>query len=283
MQGKAWSIARFFAFLVARHQGDIYELADCCRGPTDRRVQPTGEHRAEPVVPRVPPRTDEVETLFDAWQDGSGRCSQVPSRSTGLPGSVAVAPCRPAHPRDGDARCRAIGIPNWASTASSTCALARAVRAAGRRPRLVPAINSVCDLIEWWLDEVRPQFDDDSNDPGAPLLPSERRYPFFPPCDASDPSRCGLGLADEVAAGSSLVRAPHPSWPASLLCLVALCSGMDLKAHPGPSRSRVVVDHTRYIHVHDGHIEHAWAAANERIIYTRLSDREVTPCAGTCG
>jgi hypothetical protein len=47
----------------------------------------------------------------------------------------------------------------------------------GRDPKnkLVPRINDVETLLEWWLVDVRHQFGDDWDDPAAPLLPSERR------------------------------------------------------------------------------------------------------------
>ena len=45
------------------------------------------------------------------------------------------------------------------------------------RTRMVPAINGIDDLLNWWLTDVRHQFGDDWNDPDAPLLPSERRDP----------------------------------------------------------------------------------------------------------
>jgi hypothetical protein len=38
----------------------------------------------------------------------------------------------------------------------------------GPKPRLVPAINSVGGLVEWWLADVRHQFDDDWEEPDAP-------------------------------------------------------------------------------------------------------------------
>ena len=59
--------------------------------------------------------------------------------------------------------------------------------------------------------------------------------------------------------------------------------GMDLKAIQELLGHEWLSTTTRYIHVHDDHIEHAWAAANERVA-ARLGQRsEVSRCAGTCG
>ncbi len=86
-------------------------------------------------------------------------------------------------------------------------------------------------VFEWWLDEVRPQFDDDSNDPGAPLLPSERRDPFFPHCGRIGAESLRAGLGREVARWL-------PEWSERLTphglrhyCASSLYErGMDLKA-----------------------------------------------------
>ena len=45
-------------------------------------------------------------------------------------------------------------------------------RGRGAKTRLVPAINQVGELLDWWLVEVRHQFGDDYAHPDAPLLPS---------------------------------------------------------------------------------------------------------------
>jgi site-specific recombinase XerD len=47
-------------------------------------------------------------------------------------------------------------------------------RGRGAKTRLVPAINGVAQLLDWWLSDVRHQFGDDWRRPDAPLLPSER-------------------------------------------------------------------------------------------------------------
>src|SRR4029077_8317332 len=47
-------------------------------------------------------------------------------------------------------------------------------RGRGPKARMVSAINSAGDLVEWWISDVRHQFGDDWDNPAAPLLPSER-------------------------------------------------------------------------------------------------------------
>src|SRR5205807_1256253 len=50
-------------------------------------------------------------------------------------------------------------------------------RGRGPKTRLVPAINQVAELLDWWMVDVRHQFDDDWQNPDAPLLPCERTDP----------------------------------------------------------------------------------------------------------
>ena len=73
-------------------------------------------------------------------------------------------------------------------------------RGRGPKTRLVPAINAVDELLDWWLIDVRHQFGDDCADPDAPLLPSERRDPhdrLLPRASAT--RRCAPGCRGGVA------------------------------------------------------------------------------------
>lgn len=264
VQGKAWAIARFFAFLIARHQGDIHELTDCVvEQPIDEFNRPTNIERSQSS--RVPPRTDEVEALFTGWQDGL-----VDARKF-LPAArdyLAASLWRRVGLRIRETVMLDVGDwhPELGEHGKLHVRFGKGSRGRGAKTRLVPAINSVGPLIEWWLDEVRPQFDDDSNDPGAPLLPSERRDPFFPHCGRIGAESLRAGLGREVARWL-------PEWSERLTphglrhyCASSLYErGMDLKAIQDLLGHEWLSTTTRYIHVHDGHIEHAWAAANERI------------------
>ncbi len=270
VQGKAWAIARFFDFLVARHQGDIYELAECVVvQPIDEFNRPVNIERSESA--RVPPRTDEIETLFGGWQD-----ALVDARKF-LPAArdyLAASLWRRVGLRIRETVMLDVGDwhPELGEHGKLHVRFGKGSKGRGAKTRLVPAINSVGPLIEWWLGEVRPQFDDDSNDPGAPLLPSERRDPFFSHCGRIGTESLRAGLADEVARWL-------PDWSQRLTphglrhyCASSLYErGMDLKAIQDLLGHEWLSTTTRYIHVHDGHIEHAWAVANERIA-TRIDE-----------
>ena len=59
--------------------------------------------------------------------------------------------------------------------------------------------------------------------------------------------------------------------------------GMDLKAIQELLGHSWLSTTTRYIHVHAEHIEHAWAAANDRMAARLGERRRVRRCGGTCG
>jgi integrase len=107
---------------------------------------------------------------------------------------------------------------------------------------------------------------DDWSDPDAPLLPSERRDPHT--------GRCGRVGDDALRSGlASSVAAYLPAWKGRLtphglrhFCASALYEqGLDIKAIQELLGHDWLSTTTRYIHVHDNHIEQAWAAANQRV------------------
>ena len=71
-------------------------------------------------------------------------------------------------------------------------------RGRGAKVRIVPAIDDVDALLEWWLTDVRHQFGDDYDDPAAPLLPSERRDRLSGHCTRLGTEALRTGLADAV-------------------------------------------------------------------------------------
>lgn len=65
-------------------------------------------------------------------------------------------------------------------------------RGRGPKTRLVPAINSVAELLDWWLIDVRHQLGDDWQNPDAPLLPSERTTHTQGTANGCANRRCGM-------------------------------------------------------------------------------------------
>jgi site-specific recombinase XerD len=262
VQQKAWALAHFFDFLVVRYQGDIHALTGCVVGQViDEFNRPA---QADYGALRVPPSTAEVEELFDAWRAAlaAERKFLVAARDY-----LAASLWRRAGLRI--AETYMLDIRDWRRDLGQYGTIhvrfGKGSRRRGPKTRLVPAINDVDALLDWWLVDVRHQFGDDWSDPDAPLLPSERRDPHTGMCGRAGDQSLRDGLARAV-------RRWLPAWsgrctPHTLrhFCASSLYErGMDLKAIQELLGHSWLSTTTRYVHVPAEHIERAWASANER-------------------
>lgn len=270
VQGKAWALAGFFDFLVARHQGDIHALTGYVLDqPIDEYNRPA---KADYGAPRVPPSEQEVETLFGGWRQ------ELPQSRKYLPAArdyLAASLWRRAGLRVGETAM--LDIRDWRPDLGQHGKLhvrfGKGSQGRGAKTRLVPGINSVDALLEWWLADVRHQFGDDWSDPDAALLPSERRDRHTGYCIRAGANALRTGLAEAVEQWL-------PPWSGRLtphalrhFCASSLyVRGVDLKAVQELLGHEWLATTTAYVHVHDDHIEHAWAAANERVA-ARLSGK----------
>lgn len=270
VQKKAWALGHFFDFLIDRYQGDLLALTGV------GVVQPIDEYnrpaKADYGAARIPPADDEVEALFGAWRDGLAQARKY------LPAArdyLAASLWRRAGLRIQETYM--LDIRDWRRDLGEHGKVhvryGKGSRGRGPKTRLVPAINSVGPLLDWWLSEVRHQFGDDYVDPDAPLLPSERHDPHTGFC-----ARIGdQALRDGLAAAT---RRWLPSWAGRLTphtlrhyCASSLYGrGLDLKAIQEILGHEWLSTTTRYVHVHADHVERAWAAANARAA-TRLIER----------
>src|SRR5439155_22632682 len=67
VQHKAWALAHFFDFLVARYQGDIHRLTGhLVEQVIDEFNRPA---QADYGAARLPPSDEEVEVLFGGWRE----------------------------------------------------------------------------------------------------------------------------------------------------------------------------------------------------------------------
>jgi site-specific recombinase XerD len=263
VQHKVWALAQFFDFLIVRYQGDVHALTGCVL------VQPIDEYnrpaKADYGHPRVPPSEEETEGLFRAWG------AALPQARKYLPAArdyLAASLWRRAGLRISETAM--LDIRDWRPDLGELGKLhvryGKGSRGRGPKARLVPAINSVDVLLQWWLADVRHQYGDDGADPEAPLLPSERRDPHSGQAGRVGANALRVGLADAV--GQWL-----PTWSGRLtphtlrhFCASSLYArGVDLKAVQELLGHEWLATTTGYVHVHDDHIEHAWATANERV------------------
>jgi site-specific recombinase XerD len=271
VQDKAWAVARFYEFLLARHAGDIHTATG------HLLVQPIDEFNRPARVDtqaggRVPPPDEDVRALFEAWS------AALPSARKYLPAArdyLAASLWRRVGLRINETAM--LDIRDWRPDLGEAGKLhvryGKGSQGRGPKTRLVPGINSADALLTWWLTDVRHQFGDDWQDPDAPLLPSERRDPLT--------GRCQRVGADALRSGlTAAISRWLPAWEGRLTphglrhyCASHLYSkGVDLKAIQELLGHSWLSTTTRYVHVHEDHIEQAWAQANQRVT-TRLTRR----------
>lgn len=263
VQKKAWALGHFYDFLITRYQGDIHVLTGYVVGqPIDEYNRPT---KAGYGVANVPPADDEVETLFTAWRDSLEHTRKFLVQARDY---LAASLWRRAGLRIQETYM--LDIRDWRRDLGDYGKLhirfGKGSRGRGPKTRLVPAINSVAELLDWWMIEVRHQFGEDWQDPDAPLLPCERTDP-----DTGSCSRVGDQTLRDGLTTATARWLPH--WSGRLkphtlrhYCASSLYSrGMDLKAVQEILGHEWLSTTTRYIHVHDDHVEHTWERANQRV------------------
>ena len=260
---KARVIADFFEFLIARYQGDIVSLTGVLvEQPIDEFNRPTG---GRPGVGRVPPPQADVDALFEAW------AAALPTARKYLPaarGYLAASLWRRAGLRIAETSMLDVGDwrPDLGEFGKLHVRFGKGSRGRGPKTRLVPCIDDVDALLEWWMVDVRHQFGDDWCDRAAPLLPSERRDEVTGHCQRVGTEALRTGLAGAV-------HQWLPAWEGKLtphglrhFCASSLYArGVDLKAIQDLLGHEWLSTTTGYIHVPAEHIERAWRHANARV------------------
>lgn len=249
MRSKALALGRFFEFVIARYQGDIHAMADCVVAqPIDEFNRPAKADYCTST--RVPPSDDEVDALFAAWRES------LPYARKYLPAArdyLAASLWRRAGLRINETSM--LDIRDWGPDLGERGKLhvrfGKGRQGRGPKTRLVPGINAVDDLLEWWLTDVRHQYADGGDDPDGPQLPSERRDCDTGACVRVGPEALRTGFATAVTTWL-------PDWSAHLtphglrhFCASSLYRrGMDLKAIQELLGHEWLSTTTRYIHVH---------------------------------
>jgi site-specific recombinase XerD len=131
-------------------------------------------------------------------------------------------------------------------------------RGSGPRERLVPMLGDTRALLVWWVEEVRGEFGDDWDLPGAPAFPSERGGPIG---------------GDSFAAALKLAAGRHLQGPVQLLtphvlrhaCASRLYGeGVSLVAIQQLLGHRWLTTTMGYVHVAEETIEAEYRHASER-------------------
>jgi integrase/recombinase XerC len=260
---KANALASFYAFVIARYQGDIHALAGWVV------EQPIDEFNRPPDVSvareRVPPSDAEIDHLFAAWR------AVLPEARKYLPAArdyFAASLWRRLGLRINETVM--LDIRDWRPDLGGFGKLhvrfGKGGRGRGPKARLVPAINGSDELIDWWLAEVRHQFGRDWSDPDAPMLPSERHDPLLARSRRVGAEALRQGLVRHTAR-------VLPAWSGRLTphvlrhyCASSLyAAGMDLKALQELLGHEWLSTTTGYVHVRSDHVEHAWTDSNRRV------------------
>lgn len=268
--GKAGTLSGFYEFVIARYEGPIRRATGVLvQQPVDEFNRQAGASLGKV---RVPPSDQEVDALFTAWGESVTQARKY------LPAArdyFAASLWRRVGLRINESVM--LDIRDWRPDLGSYGKLhvrfGKGSRGRGPKPRLVPAINGVDQLMDWWLGEVRPQYGHDWADPDAPLLPSER---FDRGLD-----RCGR-VGDNALRRSLAIQVDQwlPAWSGRMTphvlrhyCASSLyASGMDIKALQELLGHLWLSTTSGYIHVRAEHIEQAWQQSNRR-----LEDRFAVP------
>ncbi|MDT2006383.1 tyrosine-type recombinase/integrase [Rhodococcus opacus] len=173
-RNKAGRIAEFYQFLEVRYQGEIHDLTGhVVTNPIDAVNRPVNSGE---FTERVPPSPSDLGGFFTRWRDGlpgmrkwhTATRNYTMARLTGEVGLRA-------------AECCALALDDLhfehGPVGKIHIRYGKGARGSGPRERLVPMLGAARVLLEWWVTEVRGEFDDDFDLPRAPLFPSERGGP----------------------------------------------------------------------------------------------------------
>jgi integrase/recombinase XerC len=256
-------LAGFYDFVIARYEGTIRRATGVLvEQPIDEFNRQSGASLGKV---RVPPADEEVDALFTAWRESVTQARKyLPAARDYFAGSL----WRRVGLRINETV--KLDIRDWRPDLGSYGKLhirfGKGSQGRGPKPRLVPAINGVDKLMDWWLAEVRPQYGPDWADPDAPLLPSERFD--------RDLDRCGRAGANALRRGLTIqVDRSLPAWSGLMTphvlrhyCASSLyAAGMDIKALQELLGHQWLATTSGYIHVRTEYIEQAWDQANARL------------------
>ncbi|MFG2843956.1 tyrosine-type recombinase/integrase [Kitasatospora sp. NPDC048296] len=261
VSGKAFGISVFFEFLELRHEAEIHALTgDLVQCPIDEMNRPRDGWR---LNIRIPPTDAEIDQFFSGWRD------HVATTRKFLPDARNYTAARlwsQIGLRIGESTRLDMADLKWelGPLGKVHVRFGKGSRRRGPKQRIVPLINGARGQAAWFVEEVRGQFDDAWDQPGAPFLVSERR--------AADGS-CSRVSTETLRAGLARAVDRHlPSWRGRLsphvlrhYCASSLYrNGVDIVAIQELLGHEWVATTMGYIHVHNSHIEDSWAKAADR-------------------
>jgi site-specific recombinase XerD len=252
---KALSIDAFFRFVELRYRGEILELTGrVVSSPIDEVNRPT--HSGDFTV-RVPPPPPALAAFFACWR---GELAEHRKWLTSarhytmarLAGEVGLRLRETCGLRLDDLHF------DHGPMGKIHVRFGKGSRGSGPRERLVPMLGDSRRLLVWWVEEVRGEFGDDWDLPGAPAFPSERGGPIG---------------GDSFAAALKAAAARHLEGPVRVLtphvlrhaCASRLYGeGVSLVAIQQLMGHRWLTTTMGYVHVAEETIEAEYRQASER-------------------
>jgi site-specific recombinase XerD len=262
----AGSISLFFRYLEQRHGAEIYHLTgwrvEC---PVDELNRPRG---GQETMIRIPPPESVLQALFGAWRTDLEETRKFVTEARDftacrLMAKVGLRINETAKLDVDDIR----EVPEQARLPKLNVRFGKGAYGSGPKLRVVPLLNGADALLEWYVQQVRPECDGERfwSRPGAPLFCSERRN--------------GDGSAKRVAASSlrtgltdAVARYAPAEWQGKITphvlrhyCASELYrTGMDLVAVQELLGHQWVATTMRYVHVQRNHVENSWLQASAR-------------------
>jgi site-specific recombinase XerD len=257
---RAVALTTYFAFLELRHAAELHAMTGrVVTCPIDEMNRPKGRKDARL---RILPQADEVDRLFRGWAEELVACRKFAPTARNyaaaqLMGEIGL--------RANEVRNLDLADVKWelGRFGKIHVRYGKGARGSGPRERMVPLINGADRTLQWYIEDVWGQFDDDHTRPGAPLFPSERRKAV---------AGRRLGKSTLRGALTEATRAHLPGWEGRLtphvlrhFCASQLyLNGMDLIAIQEALGHAWVATTMRYVHVHREHVEQAWLAGQAR-------------------
>lgn len=258
---RAGALSMYFEFLELRHKVELHAMTgrvvEC---PIDEINRPRGRKDAKL---RVPPRADEVATLFRGWADELATCRKFAptARNYTVARLLAEVGLRVTEARRLD-----LTDVKWelGRLGKLHVRYGKGAHGSGPRERMVPLVNDAGATLRWFIQDVWGHFGSDHDRPGAPLFPSERI--------ALDGSAARVGY-EALRVGLVQATTTHlPGWAGRLsphvlrhFCASQLyLDGVDLISIQEMLGHSWVATTMRYVHVHRSRIEDAWIAGQDR-------------------
>lgn len=167
---KAQAIAIYFEFPELRYKAEIHAATGyIVESPLDEINKPRG-HVYQRL--RIPPSAAEVEQLFAGWGadlDSVRKCLSAARGYTSMRLASLIGP------RISELCLANVDDIHWDLGRFGKILLKGKGARGQKKERLVPLINGSRELLEWWAQGPRWDYDDQANAPDAPLFPSERR------------------------------------------------------------------------------------------------------------